>query len=69
MAREKTVKIDLRLSERDAKRLAEVMKSGGWNRSEAMRFILNFGYVVMTMMPSMLMETFLDSVEEHGEDK
>ena len=63
MAREKTVKIDVRLSERDANRLNEVMKFGEWNRSEAIRFLLNFGYFIMTMMPSILIETVLDSME------
>jgi len=63
MAREKTVKIDLRLSERDETRLKEVMKFGDWNRSEAIRFLLNFGYFIMSMMPSILIETVLDSME------
>lgn len=69
MPREKTVKIDLRISERDAKRLNEVMKFGEWNRSEAMRFLLNFGYIIMTMMPAMLIDTFLDSVETSIEEE
>ena len=68
MPRDKTVKIDVRISERDANRLSELMVSNGWNRSEAIRFLLNFGYVILYMMPSMLMETFLQSVEEHGDD-
>ena len=69
MPREKTVKIDLRISERDAKRLNEVMKFGEWNRSEAMRFLLNFGYIIRTMMPAMLIDTFLDSVETSIEEE
>jgi hypothetical protein len=60
MPREKTVKIDLRISERDAKRLNELMKMGDWNRSEALRFVLNFSYVVMDMIPAALVETFVD---------
>jgi hypothetical protein len=63
MPREKTVKIDLRISERDAKRLNELMKMGDWNRSEALRFVLNFSYVVMDMMPAALFETFIDGIE------
>lgn len=65
MPRDKTVKIDIRISERDANRLNELMISNQWNRSEAIRFLLNFGYVILTMMPSMLVETFLVSEEEH----
>lgn len=68
MPREKTVKIDLRISEREASRLNELMVTNGWNRSEAMRFLLNFGYVIMINMPAMLLETFLDSVEDRGEE-
>ena len=60
MAREKTVKVDLRISERDAKRLNELMKMGDWNRSEALRFVLNFSYVVMDMIPAAVFETFID---------
>ena len=60
MPREKTVKIDLRISERDANRLNELMKMGDWNRSEALRFVLNFSYVVMDMIPAALVETFID---------
>lgn len=60
MPREKTVKIDLRISERDAKRLNALMKMGDWNRSEALRFVLNFSYVVLDMIPSALVETLID---------
>lgn len=63
MTREKTVKIDLRISERDANRLSEIMKMGDWNRSEALRFVLNFSYMVMDMMPALLFETFIDGIE------
>lgn len=60
MPREKTVKIDLRMSERDASRLNELMKMGNWNRSEALRFVLNFSYVVMDMIPAAVAESFID---------
>jgi len=63
MPREKTVKIDLRMSEHDASRLNELMKMGNWNRSEALRFVLNFSYIVMDMMPALLFETFIDGIE------
>jgi len=69
MVREKTVKIDFRISERESKRLNELMVSNQWNRSEAIRFLINFGYVIMSMMPVMLLETFLSSVEENDKDK
>lgn len=68
MPRDKKVKIDLRISERDATRLDELMKSNGWNRSEAIRFLINFGYVILSMIPAMVMETFLQSIEESGDD-
>lgn len=68
MPRDKKVKIDLRISERDANRLNELMSSNGWNRSEAIRFLINFGYVILSMIPAMLMETFLHSIEEDEED-
>lgn len=64
MVREKTVKIDLRISDSDVQRLNELMSSNGWNRSEAIRFLINFGYVVLSMVPAMVMETFLHSIEE-----
>jgi len=63
MPREKTVKIDLRISERDVKRLNEVMRMGDWNRSEALRFVLNFSYLVMEMLPAKLFETFIDELD------
>lgn len=63
MSREKTIKIDLRMSERDAKRLNDVMKLGDWNRSEALRFVLNFSYMIMEMLPAALFETFIDEME------
>ena len=65
MSRDKTVKIDLRISAKEASQLNELMVANGWNRSEAIRFLLNFGYVIMSMMPAMLLETFLNSVEEN----
>ena len=65
MPRDKTVKIDLRISAKEANQLNELMIANGWNRSEAIRFLLNFGYVIMSMMPAMLLETFLNSVEEN----
>lgn len=69
MSREKTVKIDLRISERDAKRLNNVMKLGDWNRSEALRFMLNFSYMIMEMLPAALFETFIDEVESSLDEK
>ncbi len=65
MPRDKTVKIDLRISAKEVSQLNELMIANGWNRSEAIRFLLNFGYVIMSMMPAMLLETFLNSVEEN----
>lgn len=64
MSRDKTIKIDIRISEREAIRLGELMRSNNWNRSEALRFLLNFGYVVLSMVPAMVMEAFVDSAEE-----
>lgn len=69
MPREKTVKIDLRISERDAKRLNDVMQLGGWNRSEALRFMLNFSYMIMEMLPAALFETFIDEIESSLDEK
>ena len=64
MAREKTVKIDLRISERDEKRLKAIMAMGDWNRSEALRFVLNLSYIILEMLPSAVFETFIDDVGE-----
>lgn len=69
MPREKTVKIDFRISERDEKRLREVMEFGDWNRSEALRFLLSFGHVVLSMLPELMFETFLDRIEESFTDE
>jgi len=36
---------------------------GDWNRSEALRFVLNFSYLVMEMLPAKLFETFIDELD------
>ena len=64
MPREKTVRVDFRISEREEARLHEVMEFGNWNRSEALRFLLNFGHVVLSMLPELMFETFLDKIED-----
>ena len=68
MPRERLKKIDFRISEREEARLREVMEFGNWNRSEALRFLLNFGHVVLSMLPELMFQTFLDKIEEQLED-
>lgn len=64
MPREKTVRVDFRISEREEARLKEVMAFGNWNRSEALRFLLDFGHVVLSKLPELMFETFLDKIED-----
>lgn len=68
MPREKKTRVDFRISEREEARLKEVMAFGNWNRSEALRFLLNFGHVVLSMLPELMFETFLDKIEDSFAD-
>lgn len=73
MSREKKIRVDFRISEREEARLKEVMAFGNWNRSEALRFLLDFGHVVLSKLPELMFEVFLDkmedSIDKEKEDK
>jgi len=58
--RKKTVSAQVRMTADDERRLIVLMEWGKWDRSEAIRFSLNFTHLMMSVIPAAVFETILD---------
>jgi len=60
VTRKRTVYAPVRLADADEQRVVALMKWGDWNRSEAIRFSLNFTHIMMSIIPAAVIDTILD---------